>query len=459
MEEEGPVMERPTLRSRGTSLRASLVQIANQNGRNTATYQDYLHAQRDLDMRRRTSNPTLMEHSEQINEQSGEEGEEDDNEDNDEIDDDRSEEAEDDAEQEYMDRRRLLRGMAAIQSRMSMTGADFSAWKDMEEHIQQKLRKHGSQKAAELSTEPPDDHDAHGGRMALYAPPVQRQRWGDDQVLPHVNWGDLFYDLFYVAVAYNLGVMLITAMNLDDWLRGIIYFVGIFGPLFVSWEADVYYSSRYTVVDYFHRLVTFVRFLLVSGATLHIKPLELLADKESVESFIFTLCIFVESLVHLALNYELYFRGQGDRVAIKNHTLRKIHRQLIPTSVTYLAAAVVAAAFFFSAKADKDDEKDSYGYGKEEGYDSYKNSTYGEDPYDGYQRHLAGENDGYKEARDIWELSDLPLTLTAIGYITNLMYTFVRKAKATSGEMGALRDHYVPNNIPFLIHRYGEWIM
>jgi len=29
--------------------------------------------------------------------------------------------------------------------------------------------------------------------------PIQRQRWGDKQLMPHVNWGDLFFDLFYVV--------------------------------------------------------------------------------------------------------------------------------------------------------------------------------------------------------------------------------------------------------------------
>ncbi len=30
-------------------------------------------------------------------------------------------------------------------------------------------------------------------------PPIQRQKWGDTQLLPHTNWGDLFFDLFYVV--------------------------------------------------------------------------------------------------------------------------------------------------------------------------------------------------------------------------------------------------------------------
>jgi hypothetical protein len=37
-----------------------------------------------------------------------------------------------------------------------------------------------------------------------YDPPIQRQRWDEEQILPHVNWGDLFFDLFYVGAAINL---------------------------------------------------------------------------------------------------------------------------------------------------------------------------------------------------------------------------------------------------------------
>lgn len=36
-------------------------------------------------------------------------------------------------------------------------------------------------------------------QVGLYLPPKQRQRWGDHQVHPHTNWGDIFFDLFYVA--------------------------------------------------------------------------------------------------------------------------------------------------------------------------------------------------------------------------------------------------------------------
>ena len=35
--------------------------------------------------------------------------------------------------------------------------------------------------------------------MPLYSHPKQRQRWGDTQLHPHTNWGDVFFDLFYVS--------------------------------------------------------------------------------------------------------------------------------------------------------------------------------------------------------------------------------------------------------------------
>jgi hypothetical protein len=54
----------------------------------------------------------------------------------------------------------------------------------------------------------PFDVSFHPGRLVLYARPRQRQNWDDTQVLPRVNWGDLFFDLYYVAAAYNVSFSL-----------------------------------------------------------------------------------------------------------------------------------------------------------------------------------------------------------------------------------------------------------
>lgn len=61
-----------------------------------------------------------------------------------------------------------------------------------------------------LSLDEPDNanvtHQNHhqGGSTPFYRPPLQRHRWHEEICLPHINWGDLFFDLFYVGAAYNL---------------------------------------------------------------------------------------------------------------------------------------------------------------------------------------------------------------------------------------------------------------
>jgi PAS domain-containing protein len=346
---------------------------------------------------------------------------------------------------------RFLQGMANMAS--GVPAMESAAWDTMVHQLEKDLGhldEDGHFDAGEG-----DDAAGHSNlKIPLYAPPVQRQRWGDDQVLPHIDWGDIFFDLFYVAAAYNLGALLISSMSRENWLRGIIYFVGIFGPLFLTWETDLFYSSRYTVVDYSHRLFELVRFVFVSFAVLHIKSLDLLADtKHSIEAFSFTLSILLESLMHLGLNCELYCRGLGDRDAIKNHSMLKIKKQLLPTSLVYFAAFISAAVLYFGAADNNYEEKTVPSYG----YDIDANV---EDT--DYRRTLAGGGSPYEESfqsKPLWELTDLPFTLTAAGYVANIVTTTIRKYRATSGKHGDIHKKFVPNNVDYLIHRYGEWIM
>lgn len=60
-----------------------------------------------------------------------------------------------------------------------------------------------------------------------FAPPRQRQKWGDTQILPRTNWGDIFFDLFYVGAAYNAGNIIVASPT----GMGLLYFLGAFVPL------------------------------------------------------------------------------------------------------------------------------------------------------------------------------------------------------------------------------------
>ena len=110
--------------------------------------------------------------------------------------------------------------------------------------------------------------------------------------------------------------------------------------------------------------------------------------------------------MHLGLNVELYYKAQGDRVAIQIHTARKIKHQLLPTSFIYFTAVVAAGVMYWV-------------------------------PRDGKPDSLLGVN-------------DLPLFIVFFGYFANLTTTTLRKLKTTNGSLGDVRKTFVRKSKPQL---------
>jgi len=304
-----------------------------------------------------------------------------------------------------------------------------------------------------------DDEDSHGGGISFYARPFQRQRWGEDQVLPHVNWGDIFFDLFYVAAAYNLGSMLISSLSKAQSFRGVVYFIGVFGPLYFMWESKLVYESRYSVVDLAHRLLEVVRVFFISFAVLHIKTIDLMSDPSSAETLCFTVSLFLESLIPIFLKIELIMVGEGDREAIRNHSLRKIKNIFIPVSTLYLAAAIISIVQYVQDDDDDDFESkktDTVGYDETDKDYEYDTDSH----YPGHMRLLAAASNSSSSYNDdgSWRFADLPIALCCIAYIFNLVYTCIRKMRLLKGSED-FRVCNVPSNIDFQIHRYGEWVL
>lgn len=270
----------------------------------------------------------------------------------------------------------------------------------------------------------------------------------------------MIIDLFYVAAAYNLGVLLISAMNPNDWPLGLVYFVGIFGSLYGTWENDLHYSSRYMVVDHFHRIFDIVRFLLVASQVLHIKSLEVLSDSTSTETLALMVSITLEALMALAQNVELVLYADGDRIAIVNHTTRKIKHHFFPKVLAYLGATIVAAVQF--ARNNKDDGYDG-DTGTYNGYtntDGYENATLGyetnttTDYYteEGTGRYLAAAT-LYEGEGTNWSLADIPYFICCAYYFFDQASTTIRKFRFAHNKSLDIRKYFVPNNIDYLIHR------
>ena len=77
---------------------------------------------------------------------------------------------------------KALKAISAAGRRQSIK-IDSEAW----DHFMERMD--DLEQQGEDGVEEEDDDHHHG--IPFYNFPVQRQRWGESQLLPHINWGDL----------------------------------------------------------------------------------------------------------------------------------------------------------------------------------------------------------------------------------------------------------------------------
>eukprot|EP00978_Attheya_sp_CCMP212_P046128 scaffold375638_cov58-Attheya_sp.AAC.1 len=255
-------------------------------------------------------------------------------------------------------------------------------------------------------------------------PPKQRQRWGDTQILPHVNWGDLFFDLFYVGAAYNLAAILKASPS----GLGILYFLGCIFPVILLWNDKMLYDSRFAAEDdTYHRTLEILILGSVATAVLHIRPVNYMADGEnSITMFAFCLGLTLASILHQLRYLELCLWVDGGPEA-KQSGLRDVLGRSSST-VWFLAATIASALAYYGSSDSHDDD----------------------------HRILAGDSDTV--FRQTVNSTDLPILLCLIGSFSQLIYTIVMIIFCFPND-GSHKKKTVPMNIDFVIHRTGEWTM
>lgn len=201
----------------------------------------------------------------------------------------------------------------------------------------------------------------------LYAPPRQRQKWGETQVLPRINWGDLFCDLQYVAAAYNISNVLVF----DASPLGYLYAAGTFFPILHVWVEHLVFSSRFVNgSDVIHSISRILALLVIATAVLNIRPVDIMSHSSTeISMFVFCLCLCLERCLTLLRYVELYCFGVGQTKVIKRDALASMCRAVF-LLVFYIAAMMVAAMKFFPRHEDKEhrlladattgDDKDEY---------------------------------------------------------------------------------------------------
>ena len=274
----------------------------------------------------------------------------------------------------------------------------------------------------------PFDVSFHPGRLVFYCRPRQRQNWGDTQVLPRVNWGDLFFDLYYVAAAYNVSFNyfdLATQLVISFFLnpsnlakqtsnilvdspsgQGFLYFLGTFVPLMSMWLDKSFYDAKFVVGDdIFHRLFELVFLVVLATAVLHIRTVDIMSNGAGeVSMFAFCLVILIANILNLARTGELYCFGSGSVVngrKLMQEECKRVSMMNLPYVMFILSATVVAGLEYYGNNSSGSIQKE---------YPVQSAGNYS-------HRVLAGANSSSSAATQEHTSSDLPVWLLLAGYV------------------------------------------
>jgi low temperature requirement protein LtrA len=178
----------------------------------------------------------------------------------------------------------------------------------------------------------------------FYAPPRQRQKWGETQVLPRINWGDLFCDLFYVAASYNIS----NILGYDATPTGYLYAAGTFFPILGIWVEHAVFVSRFVNDnDVAHAFIRIVALIVIGTTVLNIRPVQIMSHSSTeISMFVFCLCLCLERLLTLLRYVELYCFGVGQTKTLKRYALVCMCKGSV-LLVFYIAAMIAAAMNFF----------------------------------------------------------------------------------------------------------------
>ena len=183
----------------------------------------------------------------------------------------------------------------------------------------------------------------------------------------------------------------------------------------------------------------------------HVNSIESLTDPIYRDTYMIALWFFLELVIRSALELELYFFTKGDRIAIKNQSKRHLLMEILPVSVFYLAATIIARVLHteqYDNLVDDLDDLDDTDSGHTTG-----NTTVVEE-----HRFLSSVHITELEWDVYWNhKGNLPIIFLVFGVLYSHLamgvISWVLSPKPN------IRSLLVPMNIDFLIHRFGEFNM
>ena len=95
----------------------------------------------------------------------------------------------------------------------------------------------------------------------FHAPRLHVEHQGEKKV----SWLELFYDLIFVASIIQLGDALSDGVDRGDGVWAALNFAGYFVPLWIAWTGFTFFANRYSVDDFFHRLLVFAQMFAIGA--------------------------------------------------------------------------------------------------------------------------------------------------------------------------------------------------
>ena len=254
-----------------------------------------------------------------------------------------------------------------------------------------------------------------------------------------MNWGDLFFDLFYVAAAYNLSYIIKTDTNFE----GLLYFCGCFFATFYNfWQNKLFYDARFQEGDdILHVLIEILQLCCLALAVLHIRPVKYMSHgSEDVSMFAFSLANLMGVITTLFKIFETGFIWcNGQTEVLRYMAITDALWTIFPCFTLMLIATISSGVVYFGSADDSNGS-------------DYR-----------FLADAAGTSDSYGSDFSSVEAESESLTVNHLPIFLCFILLFTRAPFQLLFYSLRSKDDFksvtVPMNIGFVIHRFGEWIM
>lgn len=159
-----------------------------------------------------------------------------------------------------------------------------------------------------------------------------------------------FFDLFYVAAAFNLAMIMKDAITLES----LLYFFCCYLTVITIWYEKLYVDSRFATDDNLYlRAIEAIHLIMLGLAIQHIRPVESMKYTcEYATTFTFTLSISLIYMLHIGTYFDLAWHVVGGPEAVSNAKL-SIQRKVLGALPVWVATCWAARDYYFRRNTEE----------------------------------------------------------------------------------------------------------